>query len=87
MALGAFTEVIDKGGGADLSEGAPPSETSGLLNLADHFPSLKELEECLIAEALRQSGGNQGAAARLLGISRQALNKRLTRKEATDDGP
>ena len=41
---------------------------------------VKEMEECLIAEALNLAGGNQGAAASLLGISRQALNKRLTRR-------
>jgi hypothetical protein len=29
---------------------------------------------------LHLSGGNQGAAASLLGLSRQALNKRLARK-------
>lgn len=43
------------------------------------FPTLKQAEAILIAEALRRSGNNQGAAASLLGISRQALNKRLNR--------
>ena len=47
----------------------------------DHFPTLKEAEEKLIAEALRRSGGNQGPAASLLGITRQALNQRLTKKK------
>ena len=41
------------------------------------IPTLKEAEEGLIAEALRRSEGNQSIAARLLGISRQALNRRL----------
>lgn len=31
----------------------------------------------LVAEALKRSGGNQSLAARMLGISRQALNKQL----------
>lgn len=31
----------------------------------------------LAAEALKRSGGNQSLAARMLGISRQALNKQL----------
>lgn len=48
----------------------------------DHFPTLKEAEEELITEALRRSGGSQGPAASLLGITRQALNQRLTRKKA-----
>lgn len=52
---------------------APLQRTSGRL------PTLKEAEEYLIKESLRTSGGNQRAAAAMLGISRQALNKRLLR--------
>ncbi|HTZ17220.1 MAG TPA: sigma-54 dependent transcriptional regulator [Dissulfurispiraceae bacterium] len=44
------------------------------------LPTLKEAEEFLIAESMRRSGGNQGTAASLLGITRQALNKRLSRE-------
>ncbi|MBI4687752.1 MAG: sigma-54-dependent Fis family transcriptional regulator [Nitrospirae bacterium] len=44
-----------------------------------HFPKLKEAEEFLINEALKRANGNQGAAASLLGLTRQALNKRLIR--------
>jgi DNA-binding NtrC family response regulator len=44
------------------------------------FPTLKEMENRLIEEALQLSHGNQGAAANLLGLTRQALNKRLSRK-------
>lgn len=42
-------------------------------------PTLKEAEDFLIAEALRSSNGNQSIAASQLGISRQALNKRLAK--------
>jgi DNA-binding protein Fis len=35
----------------------------------------------LVAEALRRANGNQTIAARLLGISQQALSKRLSREE------
>lgn len=41
------------------------------------LPFLKESEESLISEALKRSKGNQNIAARLLGISRQSLNRRL----------
>ena len=50
------------------------------------MPTLKEAEETLIAHALRFAKGNQGIAAKYLGITRQALNKRLTRKGASDEG-
>ncbi|MBF0482259.1 MAG: sigma-54-dependent Fis family transcriptional regulator [Desulfovibrionaceae bacterium] len=45
------------------------------------LPTLRQAEEELILRALEQAGGKQSEAARILGISRQALNKRLlTRK-------
>ena len=52
--------------------------------LPERLPTLKEAEDVLIAEALRRADGNQGAAAALLGISRQALNKRLIRRGPMD---
>jgi two-component system, NtrC family, nitrogen regulation response regulator GlnG len=47
----------------------------------DLLPTLQQAEERLIAEALRRADGNQGVAAGLLGLSRQALNKRLARQQ------
>ena len=46
---------------------------------ANRLPTLKEAEEALIPEALSRADGNQGVTAGLLSISRQALNKRLSR--------
>jgi DNA-binding NtrC family response regulator len=43
------------------------------------FPTLREAEMELINRALEFAKGNQGVAASLLGISRQALNNRLRR--------
>lgn len=45
------------------------------------FPTLHEVQEYWIAEALKRTGGNQSAAAKLLGLTRQGLNKRLNRTE------
>lgn len=65
-----------------------PSRTDGSVAalaalFPDPLPTLAETEESLIAEALRRSDGNQGVAAGLLGISRQALNKRLGRRKSS----
>jgi two-component system, NtrC family, nitrogen regulation response regulator GlnG len=54
----------------------------GLSNFPARLPTLKEAEESLISEALLRADNNQGIAAGLLGISRQALNKRLIRRDA-----
>lgn len=41
------------------------------------FPTIQESTEFLVAAAMKQAANNQAIAARMLGISRQALNKRL----------
>jgi two-component system nitrogen regulation response regulator GlnG len=46
-----------------------------------NLPTLKQAEEFLVRRALEQSKGNQGIAASLLGVTRQALNKRLVREK------
>jgi two-component system nitrogen regulation response regulator GlnG len=44
---------------------------------SESLPTLKQIEDLLVEEALRRAGDNQSIAALTLGISRQALNKRL----------
>ncbi|RJQ49622.1 MAG: sigma-54-dependent Fis family transcriptional regulator [Nitrospiraceae bacterium] len=62
--------------GRENVERAYPFLFEGIENL----PTLSDIEKILIQEALKRSDSNQNIAASLLGISRQALNKRLTRK-------
>jgi DNA-binding NtrC family response regulator len=52
---------------------------SPMISFHDQLPTLKEIEELLVTEAMRRAGHNQSIAAMSLGISRQALNKRLTK--------
>jgi transcriptional regulator with PAS, ATPase and Fis domain len=52
-----------------------------LFNYFDDLPTIKEATEQLINEALKRANGNLSIAAPILGISRQALGKRLKRKE------
>lgn len=52
----------------------------------ERVPTLKEAEQTLIANALKRANGNQGIAAGYLGISRNALNKKIIRaKSRTND--
>jgi len=47
------------------------------LLFAGILPSIKEATQALIAEAMKRANGNQSIAARFLGISQQALSRRL----------
>jgi DNA-binding NtrC family response regulator len=42
----------------------------------ERFPTMKEIEEYMIRKAMEITKGNQTAAAKLLGVTRQALGKR-----------
>ena len=61
---------------------APEQAPDPLLLLFGKIPSLAEMEDYLVARALKVSHGKAGAAAALLGISRQALYKKI-RQEKT----
>lgn len=50
------------------------------------FPTLKEAEKFLISEALHLANNNKSIASAMLGISRQALSKRLIRAEKKSQG-
>jgi len=47
------------------------------VSFPEPLPTLKEVAELLVDEALRRTDGNQTQAARLLGVTRPALSKRL----------
>jgi DNA-binding protein Fis len=47
------------------------------VSFSEQLPTLKQTERLLISEAMKRASGNQAIAAQLLGITRQALNKRL----------
>jgi len=55
-------------------------DINSLAALFGRFPTLDELMEYAVIEALATTENNQNKASRLLGISRQALHKRLKKK-------
>ena len=71
----AFGKIAQKVGRPEESVPESPA-----LVFAERLPTLKQAAELLVAEALRRSGGNQSEAAGMLGITHQALSKRLQRK-------
>ncbi|GLI36952.1 sigma-54 dependent transcriptional regulator [Geobacter hydrogenophilus] len=85
LSLAAFREVI--GNPRSPAETSPLPFLKGLREEsgnAGRMPTLKEAEDALIAHALSIANGNQGIASAHLGITRQALNKRLNRRTADE---
>ncbi len=81
LSMERFREAIMKESTVTDRETPPGSlpRDDCLVSVFGRFPTLKEVEDFLIAEAMRLSKGNQGIAASLLGMTRQALNKRIVR--------
>lgn len=62
------------------SEINPLPSTEQQMDFPDRLPSIKEITDQLIKEAIKRSKGNNAIAAGLLRITPQALSKRLSRK-------
>ncbi|XPV75719.1 MAG: sigma-54-dependent transcriptional regulator [Desulfovibrio sp.] len=52
---------------------------AGKVEFGSELPTLKEVCEELVEEAMRRTDNNQAMSASILGVSRQALNKRLNK--------
>jgi DNA-binding NtrC family response regulator len=78
LSIDSFLEAM--GSGRSGRSSCALQELTAGIGAGDRIPTLREAEEALIAQALARAGGNQGIAASYLGISRQALNKRLSRR-------
>ena len=65
---------------------ADSNSQSESLVFGRQLPTIREVSELVVAEALKRSDGNQTIAARLLGISQQALSKRAQQARKDSDG-
>ena len=63
----------------------PDVQGAPLIAFSDHLPTIKFATQLLVNEAMERAAGNQSIAAKFLGISQQALSKRL--KKINDDDP
>jgi two-component system nitrogen regulation response regulator GlnG len=81
VSLQSFREAIVGRPDCALIEPEPDGSSVPLAALfPDRLPTFREIGDAVITEALRRADGNQGVAAAMLAISRQALNKRLSRR-------
>ena len=83
ISMEPFRQIIERFRAVHVTDGESAAGEGGssvncpMIQYPENCPTLKEAERSLIREALRRANGNQGIAANLLGISRQALNRRL----------
>lgn len=77
----SFVEYIDaalhENKAQKISLDSNEDECAGWISKLQEIPSFKKLNSIIIKEALKRSNGNQRLASKLLGISPQALSKRL----------
>jgi DNA-binding NtrC family response regulator len=64
----------------------PPKATNGVGGFLPEGMTLEHWEDEMIQEALRRANGNKSQAARLLGLSRNALRYRLSKIGIADEG-
>ena len=64
--------------GADSPE---RPDFDSLVDFFGRFPSIQEVTDLLIDEAMAKADGNQTIAARLLGVSQSTLSRRMSKKE------
>lgn len=75
-----------RGDGADEAGDAQPFSYPDWLKSTsfDTIPTLKQAQHMLVKLAMERAGNNQGIAAQMLGITQQALSKRLKKMAEPD---
>ncbi len=82
LSMESFKNVIERERArSDQGNTAAQKTNQSVEDYLKNFPTLKNAELFLIERAMERAKGNQGIAASILGITRQALNKRLIRKK------
>ena len=79
LPLDGFKEAVGLGSQQEHTYSSLSAATTHdlLWLLFGKFPTIRQMEDVLILEAIKEANGNQGVAANILGITRQTLNKRL----------
>jgi len=80
MSMESFRNVIGDERRTQPRADSSSSEIEPLKAFFGHFPTMAEVEDYMIGEAMRLAENNQGNASNMLGIGRQTLNKRLKKR-------
>ena len=82
LSLEAFKSRLGRNKSAASEMPAEATPAGPAITFAEQLPTIKAATRLLVEEALKRSGGNQSIAAGMLGISQQALSKRLKKMQS-----
>lgn len=85
LSMDVFKRCIHPGREDDADSFQSNEEAASLFASCNQLPSLNQAAELLVDEAMKRAEGNITQAAGMLGISRQALSKRLRRGMDSED--
>ena len=77
FSLGVFRAHMQRTREAGAGTSSTLVSSQAIVAFGDPLPTIKQATRLLIEEALQRSGNNQSVAASLLGVTQQALSKRL----------
>ncbi|MBF0103464.1 MAG: sigma-54-dependent Fis family transcriptional regulator [Desulfobacterales bacterium] len=77
LSLQSFKAYISQGRDDDSDVRIEEISDTDLMNFSKKLPTLKQATHILVLEAMRRANGVQSIAAEMLGISHQALSKRI----------
>ncbi len=80
LSLSYFKNYIKKNT-ENINKDNEESNNKNIINYFGKFPTLSEVENFLINEALKKAKGNQSIAADMLGINQSTLSRRLKEKD------
>ena len=85
LSLSVFREHLQRERANGLPDDTPDTPSPSITFPAS-LPTIKSATDQLVAEALSRADGNQTIAATMLGISQQALSKRLRKQQPSGNG-
>jgi two-component system response regulator HydG len=85
VALARFNEITPDDLPAKIRDHRP-TEVFGISEDPNELPSMKEVEQRYIRKVLAAVGGNKTIAARVLGLDRRTLYRKLSRANAAANG-
>ncbi len=83
ISLKTFKSHMDRMQKAEKKNRGEEENGQPFVTFPEELPTIKETTQILVDEAMKRAAGNQTIASKMLGISRQALGKRLKNHRST----